>query len=146
MLVALLLGLLKGAAVGGALGYGAYTVGMDGGWNWITYGLVGVLTGLVAGRTIIHNLRDRNATAVTSGLKAVFGYGVCVGIYALIAKAWGGFDLELMGETRNLYNWQPLMGAAIGGLWGAFLEVDDYDPKRAAAGKGAAAADKKASS
>ena len=63
--------------------------------------------------------------AVTSVLKAVFGLGMCMGIYALVAKVWGGFDITLADETRNLYNWPQLLGPAIGGLWGAWIEADD---------------------
>lgn len=125
MLVRLLLGLVKGAAIGGAVGYGAYSAGMHGGWNWITYGLIGVVIGLLVGRPLWRHLLDRHSTAVTSIIKATFGLGMCVGLYALVAKAWGGFDLTLMGETRNLYDWPIVLGPIVGGLWGAWVEADD---------------------
>jgi hypothetical protein len=41
-------------------------------------------------------------------------------------------DIALMGETRNLYDWQPLMGAMIGAVYGAWVEVDDAPEPKAA--------------
>ncbi len=127
----LIVGLIKGVVVGGAVGYGAFAAGLDGGFNWVTYGLVGVFVGLLVGRPLWSHLADKKSTAVTSILKAVFGYGVCVGLYALVAKVWGGFDLSisaLADEPRNLYDWTFILGAAIGGLYGAWVEADDAAP------------------
>ena len=45
----LLLGLLKGAVVGGLIGLGAFKLDLDGGLHWLTYGLAGALVGLIAG-------------------------------------------------------------------------------------------------
>jgi len=125
VLARLFIGLIKGGAIGGAVGYGAYSAGMDGGFNWLTYGVIGALVGLLVGRPLWSHLMDSHSTAVTSIIKAVFGYGMCVGLYALVAKAWGGFDLTISGETHNVYNWPYVLGPAIGGLWGAWVEADD---------------------
>jgi len=124
-LLKLLLGLLKGAAIGGALGYGAYAAGLEGGFNWLTYALTGALVGLVAGRPLWALITDKNATTWVSVLKAVFGAGVACGLYALVAKAWGGFDLAIADETRKVQDWQPVFAAVLGGFWGAFIEIDD---------------------
>ena len=124
----LVLGLVKGAVIGGAIGYGAYTAGMNGGFHWLTYGLIGLFIGLLVGRPIWSHLLDKQSTVVTSVLKGVFGFGVCVGIYALVAKAWGGFDITISDETRRLQDWQYVFGAALGGLYGAFVELDDAPP------------------
>ena len=121
----LLLGLLKGAVLGGALGYGAYALELDGGFHWLTYGLVGALVGLIAGRPLWSLITDKNATTWVSVLKAMFGFGVGCGIYALVAKVWGGFDLTIADETHRIHDWQPVFGAAVGGFWGAFIELDD---------------------
>jgi hypothetical protein len=121
----LILGLLKGAIIGGAVGYGAYAAGLSGGFNWLTYGVIGAFVGLLVGKPLWVHLRDENSTAVTPIIRAVFGYGVCVGLYALVAKAWGGFDLTLADETRNISNWTFILGGAIGAIFGAFVEVDD---------------------
>ena len=125
MVFRFILGAVKGGVFGGGVGYGAYAAGLGGAFNWVTYGVVGVVVGLFVGRPIWSHLRDPKSTAVTSMLKAVFGYGVCIGLYALVAKVWGGFDLALAGETRNLYNWQYILGPAIGAVYGGWLEVDD---------------------
>jgi hypothetical protein len=121
----LLAGLLKGIVIGGAVGYGAYAGGLSGGLHWLTYGLCGALVGLVAGRPLWALITDKNATTWVSVLKALFGFGVACGIYALVANVWGGFDLAIAGQTRRIQDWQPIFGAAIGGFWGAFIEIDD---------------------
>jgi hypothetical protein len=124
----LILGLIKGAVIGGGVGYGAYAAGLDGGFNWVTYGVIGACVGLLVGRPLWSHLLDKRSTAVTSIIKAVFGYGVCVGLYAIVAKAWGGFDLTISEETHNLYDWTFILGAAIGGVYGAWVEADDAVP------------------
>ncbi|ACY14685.1 hypothetical protein [Haliangium ochraceum] len=130
----LILGLIKGLIIGGLVGFGAYEMGMSGGWNWVTYGVVGALVGLLVGRPIWSHLLDKNSTVVVAVLKGVVGYGIGVGLYALVAKVWGGMDLaiEPLSESRNIYNWQFLMGAAIGGVYGAWVELDDAPAKAAA--------------
>lgn len=128
----LLLGLVKGLAIGGAVGYGAYAVGLAGGFHYVTYGLVGTLVGLLVGRPLWSHLRDRSSTIWTPILKGIVGFAIGAGLYALVGRVWGGFDLTLAGETRSLADWQPVLGAAIGGLYGAFVELDDA-PRKAAA-------------
>ena len=124
----LLIGLVKGAVVGGAVGYGAYTLGLGGAFHWITYGVVGALVGLLVGRPIWSHLLDKSSTTWTAILKGMFGFGVGVGLYAIVAKAWGGFELSLMDETRLVQDWPFALGGAIGALYGAFVEVDDKPP------------------
>ncbi len=145
----LLLGLLKGAVIGGGLGYGAFAAGLDGGWLWPVYGLAGALVGLVAGTPLWKLITDKNATSWVSVLKAVFGFGVGCGLYALVHKAWGGFELELSflsDQPRMFQHWQPVFGGAVGGFLGAFFEIDDAiggdakDKAESAAAKPAAAA------
>ena len=142
----LLLGFLKGLVIGGAVGYGAYYLGLGGVFHWITYGVIGALVGLLAGRPVWSHLFDKSSTMWTALLKGIVGYGVGVGLFALVAKVWGGFDLTLPEplalagpeETRILHDWQFVLGAAIGALYGAFVEVDDAparSPRDAAAGK-----------
>lgn len=127
-MVKLVLGLLKGLLLGGALGYGAYAAGLDGGLLWPVYGLVGALVGLVAGTPLWKLITDKNATSWVSVLKAIFGFGVGCGLYALVAKVWGGFELTLdflEPKARLVQHWQPVFGAAVGGFLGAFFEIDD---------------------
>jgi hypothetical protein len=124
--VKLLVGLLKGAVIGGALGYGAYALGQSTGFSsaWLTYGLVGVLVGLLVGKPIWSLIRDKSSTTVVAILKAAFGFGVGCGLYALLAKVWDpSFKIEIAGQ--NMLTWSPTVGGAIGAVYGAFIELDD---------------------
>ena len=122
-MVKLLIGILKGAVIGGAIGYGAFALGLSGAFDWITYGLVGAFVGLLVGRPLWSLIRDKNATTVIGILKALFGFGVGCGLYAIIAKAWGGG--YLMVADYNVFTWQPTLGGAIGAVYGGFVELDD---------------------
>jgi hypothetical protein len=135
----LLLGLLKGAIIGGGLGYGAFALGLGGSWLWLIYGAIGAMVGFWVGRPIWAHLTDKQSTIWTSVLKAVFGFGVGVGLWALGAKAAGDpvIDLQFLSTTpRPLTAWQPVFGALVGALYGAWVEMDDPPGKRA--DKGAA--------
>jgi hypothetical protein len=124
--IKLFIGILKGSVLGGLLGYGAYALRLeDSMLAWLLYGAVGALVGLVVGRPIWSVIADKNATSFASILKALVGVGIGVGLYALARKFGGGVELTLLGETRSLPAWQPIMGAAIGGVWGGVIELDD---------------------
>jgi hypothetical protein len=126
--IKLLIGILKGSILGGLIGYGAFALGATGTLSWLTYGLVGALVGLVAGRPIWSLIADKNATSFASILKAVVGFGIGVGLYALARKFGSGVEFSLSflsSEARSLPDWPPIMGAAIGGLWGGIIELDD---------------------
>jgi hypothetical protein len=123
--IKLFIGMLKGAVIGGGVGYGAYALNLSGGFHWITYGVIGALIGLLVGRPLWSLIADKNATSVAGVLKAVFGFGVGVGLYALVAKAWGGFEITVGSDTRWLHEWQPILGGAIGAVWGGLVELDD---------------------
>lgn len=128
----LVLGLVKGGIIGAGLGYGAFAAGLAGGWNWITYGLIGAVVGLLVGRPIWKHLSDRSSTIWTPVLKGIVGFGVAAGLYALAAKVWGGFDVHLEPVTQgkaNVVELPFLLGGVIGALYGAFVEVDDAEPK-----------------
>jgi hypothetical protein len=125
--VKLLVGLLKGAAIGGAVGYGAFALENATGFysSWLTMGLIGALVGLFVGRPLWALLKDKNTTNIIAILKAAFGFGVGCGLYALLAKAWAPDPkLLVVGDFPLLY-WAPTVGAAIGGVYGAFVELDD---------------------
>jgi hypothetical protein len=129
----LILGVVKGAVIGGALGYGAYAAGLGGGFHWVTYGVIGFAVGILVGRPIWSHLLDRSATVWTAVLKGIFGFGIGVGIYALASKVLPSFDLELLGETHAAHEWPFVLGGAIGALYGGFVEVDDAPPAPAEA-------------
>jgi len=124
--VRLLVGLLKGAVIGGAVGYGAFALADATGFGnaWLTYGVVGALVGLFVGRPLWALLRDKNQTNIIAILKAAFGFGIGCGLYALIAKAWGPPAIEMFGRA-DILAWPPVLGAMIGGAYGAFVELDD---------------------
>ncbi|MEJ7597611.1 MAG: hypothetical protein WKG01_06850 [Kofleriaceae bacterium] len=132
-MVKLLVGILKGAVIGGALGYGAYALGEATGFvnPWLTYGVIGAIVGLVVGRPIWSVIRDKNSTTVISILKSAFGFGIGCGLYALVARVWGP-ELAIAGVS-NVFDWPPTMGGAIGAVYGGFVELDDAigdDPKK----------------
>lgn len=124
-MIKLVVGILKGAVIGGAVGYGAYALRTATGiaLPWLTYGAIGALVGLIAGRPIWSLIRDKNATTWVSILKAAFGFGVGCGLYALIAKAWSPAAL-FMGDY-NVFTWEVSLGGAIGAVYGGFVELDD---------------------
>ena len=126
-MVKLLVGLLKGAAIGGAVGYGAVALQDATGFGnmWLTVGLIGTLVGLFVGKPLWALLKDKNQTNIIAIIKAAFGFGVGCGLYALLAKAWApDRDLLVVLEKPLLY-WPPTVGALVGGLYGAFVEFDD---------------------
>jgi hypothetical protein len=138
--IKLVVGILKGAVIGGAVGYGAYALASATGFGnpWLTYGLIGAIVGLIAGRPIWSLIRDKNATTWVSILKAAFGFGVGCGLYAIIAKAWNPAAMNVViGErTFDLFSWPVTIGGAIGAVYGGFVELDDaigVDDKKAPA-------------
>lgn len=137
-MVKLLVGILKGAVIGGALGYGAYALAQATEFYnpWLTFGLVGAFVGLLVGKPIWSLIKDQNATSWIAVLKAAFGFGIGCGLYAIVAKAWQP-TLEISGY--NVFAWSPTLGGAIGALYGGFVELDDAigDDKAAPAKKDA---------
>lgn len=136
----LLLGLIKGIVIGGLVGLGAYSLGLGGAFHWLTYGLVGFMVGLLVGRPIWSHLVDKHSTVVVAVLKGIVGYGVGVGVYALVAKVWGGGDPIAIADygARRIQDWQPLFGAIVGGVYGIWVELDDAPEPGAAKQPGAA--------
>jgi hypothetical protein len=124
----LVVGILKGAIIGGALGYGAYaledaTIVVS---PWVIYGVIGAIVGLFVGRPIWSLLRDKNATAWVSILKAAFGFGIGCGLYALVSRVLSPvLNIELAGKMINLFAWPVTLGGAIGAVYGGFVELDD---------------------
>jgi hypothetical protein len=132
-MVRLFLGLVKGAVVGGALGYGAWHLGLGGAWGYILYGVVGAAVGFLVGRPVWSHLFDSSSTVWTSFLKAIFGFGVGAGVFALVRHVTPDPELTVLGESHRLTDWAPLFGAAVGALYGAWVELDD-PPKKGAKG------------
>jgi hypothetical protein len=140
--VKLLVGLLKGAVLGGAVGYGAFALWQATGFEnaWLTYGLIGALVGLFVGRPLWALLRDKNQTNIIAVIKGVFGFGVGCGLYAVVAKVWAPDPNLLVVSEYPLLYWPPTLGAAIGALYGGFVELDDSIGDDGAAKKSAKSA------
>jgi len=120
----LLVGILKGAVIGGALGYGAYQLAIATGFSngWLTFGLIGAFVGLFVGKPIWSLIRDKSSTSWIAILKSAFGFGIGCGLYALVTKA---IQPEWFIAGENVFTWQPTLGGAIGAVYGGFVELDD---------------------
>jgi len=123
-----LIGLLKGAVIGGGLGAGAWLVDPEGttlsSLRWPLYGAVGFLVGIVGGKPPW----APGAAWVASILKAIVGFGLCVGLFFL-ADWLIVFDVY----GRDPTNWYFAFGAVLGSVYGIWVEIDDGE--RAARGK-----------
>ena len=90
-MVRLVLGLLKGAVVGGALGFAALKLGVGGGAAaFVTYALIGGLVGMLCGKP-----PWRQDTFWTSALKGIGGLIVGALLYWGGSKLLGGVHLSL---------------------------------------------------
>src|ERR1043165_5833763 len=123
-MVRVVLGILKGAIVGAAVGAGAWKLGLTSGvLAFAAYGLVGAMVGVVCGKPIW-----RQETLWTPLLKGIFGFAVGLGL------AWGG--RKLLGGTpfpfaaaigapadRPMVDIPYILGPLVGVLYGVFVEV-----------------------
>lgn len=115
-----LLGLLKGGIIGGGLGLGFHYLGLGGALNYLLYGVIGALVGFVAGRPFW-----RHDTIWTPVVKAVVGFALCLGLYAVVAKALGDPSLSFIGPNVTATSMPYALGALVGVLYGVFVEIDD---------------------
>jgi len=121
--VRVIYGLLKGGIIGGGLGFGFMQLpglAQAGFMHYLLYGVIGALVGFVAGRPFW-----RHDTLWTPIVKAVVGFAVCLGLYALVAKAFGDPKLTFIGANVTASSLPYALGAAIGVVYGVFVEVDD---------------------
>jgi hypothetical protein len=130
-MVRVLLGLIKGIIVGGALGYAATRLGVTGGpLAFATYAIVGFVVGLVGGKAVW-----RQPTLWTPALKGIFGALICVGLYWVSSKFLGGLKLsftDALGAPDKPVVQVPLVLAPIlAVVYGIFVEVDDGERKPA---------------
>ncbi len=120
----LLVGILKGAVIGAALGYGAHALGQATGFGnpWLTFGLIGVVVGMFVGKPIWSLIRDKNATIWITVIKSVVGLGIGIGLYALVTRV---ISPTWLLNGYNVFTWSPTLGGAIGAVYGGFVELDD---------------------
>jgi hypothetical protein len=128
----LLLGVLKGGVIGGALGYGLEQAGL--GWlavdqGWLVYGVVGFLVGFFVGRPFWSHLADKKSTVWTSILKGAVGFGFGAGVWALVAKVAGNPSAFGMPPLTHAL---PVFAGAVGVIYGAWVEFDDPPVKKTA--------------
>jgi hypothetical protein len=129
-MVRLLLGLVKGAVIGAGVGFGAHVLGLGTGWNFMVYGAIGLLVGLLVGRPFWSHLFDPKSTIWTGVLKGIFGFGIGVGMWALGTKALPQFHLDAVDASRPLSQVPQVAGGIIGILYGIWVELDDPPVKR----------------
>jgi hypothetical protein len=119
----LLLGLIKGGIIGGGLGFGFMQLPTSSQWGWmriLLYGVIGALVGFIAGRPFW-----RHETIWTPMVKAIFGFGLGIGLFLLVERALGNPRLSFLGAEVTVTSLPYLFGAAVGALYGMFVEVDD---------------------
>lgn len=120
-----LLGLVKGGIIGGAVGFGAWKLGLtSGALAFVALGLVGALVGIFGGRP-----PWRQETIWTSVLKGAFGFGIGAALYWGARKLFGdahlAFATGLGAPDKPVVELPFLLGPLIGSLYGIFVEVDD---------------------
>jgi hypothetical protein len=127
-MIRVLLGLVKGGIVGAAVGFAAWRVGFGGGATaWLVYGAVGFLVGIVCGKP-----PWRQETIWTSVVKGVLGMALCMGLFWVAQKAFGGVQapaeiLAPLGISggQAVVKLPVLLAPLIGILYGVFVEIDD---------------------
>jgi hypothetical protein len=127
-MVRVILGLLKGAIVGGGIGYGLLRLG----WTtailaYLGCAVVGALVGVVAGRA-----PWKAETIWTPVVKAIVGAIIGVGLCAIGFKLLPNpsFHLAQVGDLE-LHS-GPILAPLVGILYGIFVEVDDGGRARVA--------------
>ncbi len=124
-MLSFLLGIIKGAVVGGVVGAGAQHLGFGGSWGYLLYGAIAAAVGLVAGRPFWVHLHDPSSTIFTAFLKSIVGFGVGAGLFALAHSVLHDPTIAALGQTHRLTEWTPIFGAAVGAVYGAWIEIDD---------------------
>lgn len=132
-----IIGLVKGLIVGGAVGYGLLRLGWtSGALAYVACAIVGAIVGVVAGRA-----PWKAETIWTPVLKMIVGAGIGVGLAALGTHF--GPDSEIYvrplqtGLERVPFRSGPILAPIIGVLYGIFVEWDDGGGKKEpAAAKG----------
>ena len=147
MLLRLLFGLLKGVALGGAIGYLLGLAGMAVPPAWAAYlvaAVVGMLIALVAGKPIW-----RKGAKVEVGMKAAAG-AIVAPLLLLASRSWLTVALPFStlpgiaaAEGANLGNFAVTSLAMVAALLGGFFDADNSDKGEAAKAAGGATTGKR---
>jgi hypothetical protein len=122
-----IIGLIKGAIVGGAVGFGLLHLGWTGGvMAYLACALVGAVVGVVAGQA-----PWRASTIWTPVLKMIFGAGIGVGLCAIGFKLLPNPEFHAGSLGILSLHSGPVLAPLIGVLYGVFVEVDDGGTKKA---------------
>ena len=123
--MALVFGLLKGILVGGIIGGG---IGY--GWmmlklgiavlTYLVFGLIGALVGFAVGKPFW-----KHDTIWTPVFKAVFGFIVGVGLYALGHNLIGDLSLSFIHQGATLSGTTWILGGLVGIIYGVFVGLDE---------------------
>lgn len=117
-----LVGLVKGLVLSGAIAYGFLAIGWTGGpATYLACILAGALAGVACGQP-----PWKAETIWTPVVKMIFGAAVGAGLAALGRQAFvPEFALPKVGALALGSTHGPLLAAAVGALYGLFVEVDD---------------------
>lgn len=123
LLIGLLKGILLGGAIGAALHFGLQQTQIDGALAYVLYGVVGALTGALAGKAFW-----KPGAWIEAVLRGVFGIAVGCGLYAL-ASRFLTLEFPLPGNEAfphaTLVS-QPLAFAPmLSTLYAVLLELDN---------------------
>jgi hypothetical protein len=125
----IIVGLVKGAIVGGGVGYGLIRLGLGSTvFVYLACALVGALVGVVAGRA-----PWKAETIWTPILKMVVGAGIGAGLAALGLRVLPSTTFNITGLGELSLASAPVLALAVGVLYGMFVELDDGGDKGAAA-------------
>ena len=116
-----LLGLGKGALVGGGAAYGLWHFGLQShAWAYLGCAVVGAIVGLVAGAA-----PWRATTVWTPIVKGLFGAAIGSGLCALTLHFLPDkhFSVPKVGELS--IHTASLLALAVGALYGIVVEIDD---------------------
>ncbi|MEZ4394829.1 MAG: hypothetical protein R3A48_27450 [Polyangiales bacterium] len=121
LLIGLLKGLVLGGAVGAALTFGLKEVAIVGVAAYALYALLGGFAGVLAGRPFWVK-----GAWVESLLKGLFGLAVGAGLYAL-ASRFLAFPVPSFagGGPLEIFKQPMLMAPGVGAIYAALVELDN---------------------
>jgi hypothetical protein len=133
MLKRLIIGILKGLILGGGMAVALYMLAhigsVSGFWGYLLYGVLGAITGVVAGKPLW-----KPGAWIEALLRGVFGIAVGCGLYALGAVVLTGSAIDftaLLGSLpvgarpEHLYQQPLIMAPMFATLYASLIELDN---------------------